>query len=189
MRLVLASGSPRRRELLSRICGDFTVFPASGVSEFDSGLPLAELPLVNALMKARAVSESFPDCLVLGADTIVELDGEIKGKPSGIEGAKKMLLELSGKTHNVISAVCLVNPSGSIECVFSETSAVTFKKLDKRIVSEYMEKVYTLDKAGAYAVQEYGDMIIEKFDGNIDNIIGLPLKKTAEALTACGFLE
>ena len=174
--MILASRSPRRKELLASCGVEFSIYDAN-VDELNagSGAALEELPEINALLKARAVALKFPAELVLGADTMVICDGEALGKPASTEDSFRMLKMLSGKTHQVITGVALLCAEKNIAEVWSEVSQVKFRTLSDEDIAGYTTLVNTLDKAGAYAIQEHGELIVEKFDGELENIIGLPL--------------
>ena len=182
MPLVLASLSPRRRELLSRLPYPFEVrsFPTREFS--DGEAPAEELPLRNAEAKARAVAERFPGAVVIGADTVIILDGRIIGKPRDAEDAFRTLAELSGRSHEVVTGVALLRLSDGVRRVWSESTVVTFRTLDPETIREYMRRVNVLDKAGSYALQEHGGMIVEKVEGDADNVVGLPLGRLAAEL-------
>ncbi|MDY6068375.1 MAG: Maf family protein [Opitutales bacterium] len=180
-KLILASKSPRR-SLLLRECGiDFeTIVP--NVREVLVAETPRRLVEQNALIKAQSVAESYPDRLVMGADTIVALGNAVFGKPKDENEALQMLKSLSGKTHSVFTAVAIVCKNKNIKKVFSRESKVSFKNLSEIEILAYIKAVYVLDKAGAYAAQEKGSMIIEKIDGDFDNVMGLPCKLVKEML-------
>lgn len=182
MPLILASLSPRRRELLSRLPYPFEVhsFPTRELS--DGELPAEELPLRNAEAKAHAVAERFPDAVVIGADTVIVLDRRIVGKPRDEADAFRTLTGLSGRSHEVVTGVALLRFADGVRRVWSESTTVTFKTLAPETINEYMKRVHVLDKAGSYALQEYGDMLIEKVEGDADNVVGLPLGRLAAEL-------
>lgn len=175
--LVLASGSPRRVELLKRLVPEFDVVVAGEVEEsHDPALSPAELTEHNARLKAVAVAASHPGRLVLGADTLVYLDGEPLGKPATEEEAASMLRRLSGRSHTVCTGVCLAGPDvGMVEC-FHDLTEVRFRRLEEPTIAEYLSKVFVLDKAGAYAIQECGEMIVEGIRGSLSIVIGLPVE-------------
>ena len=179
--LILASKSPRRVALLKEMGLSFTCHPAN-IDENISSIPLLSVPTFLAEAKAAAVAYLYPESLILGADTMISVDKKIIGKPKNLEYAKRILLELSGKKHRVITGVCLMRKLDHVRCVFEDTSVVWFKKIDKKIVQEYFSHVDPMDKAGAYAIQEHGEMIIEKVEGSINNIIGLPTEKLSKTL-------
>lgn len=182
MKLILASLSPRRRELLSRLPYPFEVRSAPTREFSDGELPAEELPLRNAENKALAVAERFPDVLVVGADTVVILDRRIIGKPRDADDAFRTLSQLAGRTHEVVTGVALLRRSDGFRRVWSESTSVTFKALTPETIREYMRRVNVLDKAGSYALQEHGDMIVAQLSGDPDNVVGLPLARLAAEL-------
>lgn len=182
MQLVLASLSPRRRELLARLAYPFEVcsFPTR---EFADGeLPAELLPMRNAEAKAAAVAERSPEAVVIGADTVIIFDGRIIGKPRNAEDAFRTLAALSGRTHEVVTGVALLRKRDGVREVWSESTAVTFKPLAPATIREYLRLVNVLDKAGSYALQEHGDMLVARVDGDPDNVVGLPLARLAARL-------
>jgi septum formation protein len=185
--IILASVSPRREQLLEQLGLEFKII-SSKVSEVKhEQLTGRETAQVNAYRKARAVSKKFPDSIVLGADTLVCLENTVFGKPESLEEAYGMLEKLSGKTHQVVTAICLLHLRGHRQRIVSETTHVTFQKLDSSKIRRYLTRVDPMDKAGAYAVQEFGDQIIERISGSKSNVIGLPLELLQRELSAfCG---
>ena len=182
MQLILASLSPRRRELLSRLGHPFTVL-SRPTREFSDGELAPELlPMRNAEAKAAAVAEEFPDAAVVGADTVIVFDGRIIGKPRDLEEAFRTLTLLSGRTHEVVTGVALLHERAGVRKVWSESTSVTFKTLAPETIREYLQRVNVLDKAGSYALQEHGEMLIELVDGDPDNVVGLPLGRLAAEL-------
>ena len=182
--LVLASASPRRVELL-RLAGlDFVVVGSDAPEIHPEEMTAQEVAQVNAYRKARVVAKKQPDALVLAADTLVYLDSRLFGKPSNLEQAYEMLEALQGKTHHVVTGLCLLHLRGRRYKVFAETTAVTFKPLDAVAIRRYLAKVNPLDKAGAYAVQEEGQSIIEKIAGSYSNVVGLPIERLTAELQA-----
>jgi len=187
VRLILASASPRRRELLSAAGFDFFI-ETSNVPEDENplGNP-CEMSLGNALSKARAVAAKNIGALVLGADTVVALEKRVFNKPKNLEEAREMLRALSGREHTVFTGVALVR-LGSKNCGngvpvsddFCETRSVAchvkFKRLDNATISRYFAHVNPLDKAGAYGIQEARDLIVESWDEPMSNIVGLPVE-------------
>ena len=177
---ILASASARRRELLMELLDDYEVTVAE-VEELSSH-PDGSHALVaaNARSKALAVAERRPEAWVLGADTIVALGDEVLGKPADLGEAEAMLRLLSGKTHEVSTGLCLVHLEAGYEETRVETSQVTFRELDDETITEYFAEVNPLDKAGAYAIQIRGELIVESFEGSRSNVIGLPLEMLGE---------
>lgn len=182
--LVLASASPRRQTLL-RQCGvQFDVVPP-GVAELDpEHLTLPELCLLNAHRKARTVAKRFPDRLVLGADTLVALGARRFGKPRDFAEAVRMLSELAGQTHEVVTGVCLLALRDHRERLFAETTRVTFRPLREDEIRAYLTAINPLDKAGAYAIQEQGDRLVADLDGSYANVVGLPVERVLAELRA-----
>lgn len=182
--LILASASPRRSELLRQIGMEFRVVTSDAPEVHYGELTAREIAQVNAYRKARAVAKKYPDSLVLGADTLVYLDTILMGKPGSLEHAYEMLEKLQGKTHEVVTAVCLLNLRNHRQKVFTEVTNVTFHPLDAVKIRRYLTKVNPLDKAGAYAIQEEGDLIVEKIAGSYTNVIGLPVERLQAELQA-----
>jgi septum formation protein len=179
--LILASASPRREELLRRMGVEFGVIPSAASELAHEQLTAMELSQVNAYRKARVVAKRSPDALVLGADTVVHLGGVLFGKPESLEAACEMLEQLQGHTHEVVTAVCLLHLREHRQKMFAESTAVTFRPLTVDEIRRYLEKINPLDKAGAYAIQEQGDLIIDKIEGSYSNVVGLPVERlTAE---------
>ena len=182
MEVVLASASPRRRELLDRILPAFDVVP-SGVDEerFDKSDPL-RFALAAAEAKAREVGEKRPAALVIAADTIVCLDREVFGKPADRAAAKAMLSRLSGRRHRVITGVVLFRKDDRRLVAGFETTYVTFRPLAPEDIRAYLDGHEFLDKAGSYAVQEVGDAFVEKLEGDYDNVVGFPVRRVRRLL-------
>jgi len=180
-RLVLASASPRRRDLLGGVGFEVIIRPAD-VEELTGGLSPRDLVLANAEMKALSVAAVTPGDLVLGADTIVVLDGEILGKPRDLAHAAEMLARLGGRVHEVLTGVCLLRGGAVSRCSFVESTRVSFRALDERIIADYLAEIDPLDKAGAYAAQEDQGRLIEQIEGSLENVIGLPVGRVLEAI-------
>jgi septum formation protein len=186
VRLLLASNSPRRRELLCAAGFLFDTVAPKVSERSDIPLTVRELTALNALRKGLAVARAHPDRIVLSADTLVSLDNEIIGKPRDCDHAAEILRLLSGKVHQVCSSVFVVHLACARSAMFHEVSQVQFRRLDKRRIAEYLAKVNPLDKAGAYAAQGYGADIIAAIKGSYSNVIGLPMEKTTAALANFG---
>jgi len=182
--LILASASPRRSELLRQLNLQFNVVASEVPEIHHDQLTALEVSQINAYRKARAVAKKFPDALVLGADTLVYLGDAFFGKPSSLEEAYRMLQCLQGQTHQVVTAICLLYLRGHRQKVFAETTAVTFRPLDAVKIRRYLNRVNPLDKAGAYAIQEDGDLIVEKVTGSYTNVVGLPVERLRLELQA-----
>jgi septum formation protein len=173
--IILASSSPRRIELLRSLGLKFNVVE-SGIEEASTHLvPVGELVERNALRKAQEVAKRFSAGLVIGADTVVWLEGKIFGKPKHIEDANRMLRELAGKTHQVYSGVAVLRVEDAEVKTAHAITDVTFRPLSDEQTARYLEMIDPLDKAGAYAIQGPGGVIVEKICGCYYNVVGLPL--------------
>jgi septum formation protein len=182
--LILASASPRRAELLRQLSLDFKVVAGDVAEVQHDQLTAREAAQVNAYRKARAVAKRFPDALVLAADTLVCLDAVVFGKPATLEAAYHMLDRLQGRTHQVVTGICLLHLRSHRQVVFAESTDVTFHPLDGVKIRRYLNLVNPLDKAGAYAIQEEGDLIVEKIAGSYTNVVGLPVERLTLELEA-----
>ena len=182
MRIILASGSPRRRELLEQMGVKFRVLSAEVEEELGQGRAARAICRRNALAKAFAVAKANPKETVLGADTLVHLGDDLLGKPASMSEARRMLGRLSGQTHQVTTACALVQ--GERRRVFSVTTRVRFRELSARQINAYLKAVLVLDKAGAYAVQEKGEWIVEAVHGSLTNVVGLPVERLGKELRA-----
>jgi septum formation protein len=180
-RIVLASGSPRRLDLLREAGFEVIVRPAD-VEELTGGLPSRALVLANAELKALRVAAAISGDLVLAADTIVVLDGEILGKPRDLGHAAEMLGRLGGRVHEVLTGVCMLRGGSAARCSFVESTRVEFRKLDEAMISTYLADIDPLDKAGSYAAQEDRGRLIERIEGSMENVIGLPVARVIEAI-------
>lgn len=183
MKILLASNSPRRKELLAGLDIDFEVKVLKGIDEsYPSSLTGGDIPLYIAEKKAAAYEALLDDdTLIITADTIVWLDGEVLGKPADEAEACNMLRKLSGKTHQVFTGVCLL--SKQLKESFSCQSDVTFCTLSDEQIAYYVNKYKPLDKAGAYGVQEWiGYVGVERIEGSYFNVMGLPVQRLSKAL-------
>jgi len=186
VQLVLASSSPRRAELLEAAGFVFETLCTS-VEEIPPGLlPPRELCSHNARLKARDGALSRPASVVLGADTIVCLGSDTLGKPGDHDDARRMLRALCGRTHEVLTGVCILD-AGSNEIIeFIEATRVTFRPVTEVNIEDYLARVHPLDKAGAYAAQEDSGALIKSIEGSFSNVVGLPVERVTEALAALG---
>jgi septum formation protein len=175
--LILASASPRRAELLRGMGLEIHALPSDAPEAHNEQLTAREISQVNAYRKARAIAKKFPDSLVLGADTLVYLDTQLFGKPSSLVDAEEMLARLQGRTHQVVTGVCLIFLRNHRQKIFAETTSVTFRPLTVTEIRSYLAKVNPLDKAGAYAIQEQGDIIVQEIFGSYSNVVGLPVER------------
>jgi septum formation protein len=185
-RIILASSSPRRKELLEQIHLEFEI-EASDYPE-NRDLKLAPVTLVRFLSreKARAVAPKYPNSIVIAADTIGVIDGHIIGKPESVADAGRMLRQLSGKTHIVITGFTVLDTSNGRELTRTVKTEVTFRKLTKTEIEAYLATGEGLDKAGAYAVQGRGAVFVKEIRGDYYNVVGLPLSALAQALKKFG---
>lgn len=142
----------------------------------------------NAALKADWVAMRRPDAIVLGADTTVYIDGAALNKPRDLDEARTMLRRLSGRTHTVFTGLAIRHSATGLRIDEGVASEVTFKVLDDAAIEAYLARVHVLDKAGAYAIQEYGELIVASHSGSWTNIVGLPLETTKQILTQCGLL-
>ncbi|MCD6359525.1 MAG: septum formation inhibitor Maf [Armatimonadetes bacterium] len=184
--MVLASVSPRRRELLRQVGFEFEVVAPEVPETQGTGEDAAELALRHARAKALAVAERTPARLVLGADTVVVLGKRILGKPAGADEAREMLRSLSGRRHEVVTAVVIAAGEAEGEArVLAEdvvVTAVTFRELSEREIEDYVACGEPMDKAGAYGIQGRGALLVARVDGCYFNVVGLPLARVGEML-------
>ena len=185
-RLLLASNSPRRRELLLEAGFDFEIFAPSVDERFEVDLTLRELTALNAIRKAMATARLRPKNIVLAADTLVTIEDHVLGKPKNKDDAVAMLQRLSGRAHEVCTSVFICHLEKMNSTSFYELSRVRFRRLTRDKIDNYLTRVDPLDKAGAYAAQGFGSEIIAKIDGSYTNVVGLPMEKTIAALTEFG---
>jgi len=187
MKIILASSSPRRRELLLRLQTPFdivlpdvdeSIIPPEGSPETYC-TTLAEL-------KANDISQHYPNNLVIGSDTIVVLDDDIMGKPEDKTMAQNMLKTLSGKTHHVYTGVCLKWTDKNIHQLFAEITMVTFRELSEDDINHYIESYPPYDKAGAYGIQDWSAIFVKEIKGCYDNVVGFPISRFYEELKKLG---
>jgi len=182
MKIVLASGSPRRSSLLKQLGFSFTVDPSDEDEIVEPGQSPEQIATGLAYKKGASVAVRHPDSLLIAADTIVVLDDEIIGKPSGTEDAKIMLQQLSGKSHMVYTGIVLLKTSSeckiAAEATFCEKTIVSFSKLSRFEIEHYVEKSNPLDKAGSYGIQDdLGCLFVEKIEGDYYNVVGFPVNR------------
>ena len=184
--LILASASPGRRELLAGLGYDFTVAPAEVTEHEAHDADPCEMVRHNAALKADWVAARHPDATVIGADTTVFIDSTVLNKPRDDAEARAMLRRLSGRTHTVFTGLAVRRLADGLKLDQGVTSEVTFKVLDEAVIELYLSRVHTLDKAGGYAIQEHGDLIVAGFTGSLTNIVGLPVDEMKQLLTQAG---
>ncbi len=185
-RLILASASPRRRILLEQLGVRFKVCPAKVEEHEEPDSCPRETVLHNARIKAEFVARQQPAELVLGSDTIVALGDEVLHKPPSLDAAYVMLSKLSGRTHTVYTGLCLRAIDAGIDEAHYVTSKVTFHSLSRDQIRHYCRIVNPLDKAGAYGIQEGRELIVDKLEGSLNNVMGLPIEFLRERLEALG---
>ena len=178
--IILASSSPRRRRLMLEAGFNFEIIVSDAEEISDKFMIPWDLTVQNAQIKASPIAQNNQEKIVIGADTVVSLDNEIFGKPSDMEEAVKMLARLSGRTHIVTTGVCIIQKEKNE--TFYVNTEVTFKPLSGKEISQYVKVINPLDKAGAYAAQDHGELIIEKYTGSFTNVVGLPMSEVKEAL-------
>jgi septum formation protein len=186
--LILASASPRRRELLAELKVAFDVVVADVIEHEDPTTDPRVMVAHNAALKADWVAARHPDAIVLGADTTVFIDGVALNKPRDGAEARSMLRQLSGRTHTVFTGLALRRSTDQLRWEDSAATEVTFKAIGDDVIEKYLSLVNTLDKAGGYGIQEHSDLIVAGYRGSLSNIVGLPLETTKQILTRCGLL-
>jgi len=180
--IILASNSPRRRELLGQIGLAFTVSPTDVDESICSGESPKDYAERLALEKARAAASRVRTGIVIAADTIVVVGGSIFGKPADAHDARRMLTELSGREHEVVTGLAVVDATSGRFSVRTSVTKVTFRTLSEREIDAYIATREPLDKAGAYGIQERGALLVEKIEGCYSNVVGLPLSLLGEML-------
>ena len=183
IRLILASASPRRRELLSQLGIPFEGGVADVTEHEDPATDPHGMVAHNAALKADWVAERNPDAVVLGADTTVFLDGHAINKPRDLDEARSMLRRLSGREHTVFTGLAVRRLSTGLRIDQGVSSQVEFKPFGDAVIKDYLLLVNTLDKAGAYSIQDHTDMIVARYSGSFSNIMGLPMEATKQILT------
>ena len=186
-KLILASGSPRRKELLTVLGLSFEVCVSEVLEDDRPELNPKDLVLNNAVMKAESVMPKFPNALVVGSDTTVSLEGRIFSKPANLDEAGAMLRALSGRWHQVYTAVSMRWKEGAYAEDFYEVSAVCFKELSQSDINSYHALVNPLDKAGAYGIQAERDRVIASIRGSFETIMGFPTEAFLHRLKERGF--
>lgn len=182
-KLILASGSPRRQQILQEAGISFSINTKDTPEDYPQDLPVEEIPSYLAWKKAKPFLTELSDETILTADTIVILAGEVIGKPENEKDACQMLKKLSGNCHTVITGVCIVNQNKKV--IFSEKSKVYFRELSNEEIAHYVNTYKPLDKAGAYGVQDWIGMVaITRIEGSFYNIMGLPIHKVLKELEA-----
>ncbi|MCM3413124.1 Maf family protein [Metabacillus litoralis] len=183
--LILASASPRRKELLELLQLPFEVIASEVEEVVDETLSPAEIVQSLAEQKATSVAENVSNAFVIGSDTLVVYEGKMLGKPKDFSEAVQMLKMLSGKTHEVYTGVCLIN-NDDVRSFYEKTS-VTFYSLTDKEIDEYVQTGEPMDKAGAYGIQGYGSLLVKEIHGDYYSVVGLPIARTKRELVTAGF--
>lgn len=183
-RLILASGSPRRKQLLERVFLSFDISVSKVNESYDESLTASEVVEILAIRKAREVAKRFPAAVVLGADTIVSSGDEILGKPTDADQAKQMLSMLSGRTHTVYTGVAIVHSERT--CRFYSKTDVIFHVLTEGEIEQYIASGEPFDKAGGYGIQGFGATLVKEIRGDYYTVVGLPVSETVRALKSFG---
>ena len=186
MAVILASTSPRRRELLALLGIDFEIIPPAAEEIPSPDLAPREQAKQFALDKALSIARRYPDDLVLGSDTVIEIDGTLVGKPRDLDDAETMLRRLRGRSHHVHTAIALIHEGAYVTVVRVETALVRMTPFMDQELGRYLATKESLGKAGAYSIQGEGARFIEKIEGDYPTIVGLPLRQTADLLKQQG---
>jgi len=182
--IVLASGSPRRKELLQGLGWTFSIVPSNVPEDFPPERPPEEGALDIARRKAEDVARNYPDALVIAADTVVVLENRVLGKPKSKEDAFSMLSQLAGRQHDVVTAIALCYRNRCL--VGAERTKVWFRSLTKEDIESYVALGESFDKAGAYGIQDKGALLVERIEGCFYNVMGLPLFRLSKMLEELG---
>ena len=185
-RIILASASPRRKELLEKIGLKFEVEPSNYAEDMHSRLSPDKLARAISLEKARVVASKHKNAIVIAADTFIVFRGKIMGKPNTEAEARKMLMRLEGKSHSVITGFTIMDTEENKVLTKSVETIIHIKNLTPEEIDAYVRSKEPLDKAGAYAIQGLGSVIVERIEGDYFNVIGLPLSALAEGLKEFG---
>jgi len=188
-KLILASASPRRRELLVQLGVPFDIVVAHVTEHEAADADPRALVSHNAALKADHVAALHPDRFVLGADTTVFVDGTVLNKPRDLDDARSMLRRLSGRTHYVFTGIALRHVSRGVRIDDGVTTEVVFRPLSDAQIDDYLSRTNPLDKAGGYGIQDHGDLIVAETRGSFTNIVGLPIEATKQILTQAGLLR
>ncbi|UOF90158.1 Maf family protein [Fodinisporobacter ferrooxydans] len=185
-RIILASGSPRRRELLEQLGLSFDVITSDVAEQFDPEMPPAEVVQFLADKKGAAVANSIKHGLVIAADTIVVIDEQILGKPDSVSSAKQMLRRLAGRTHTVYSGIAVIDAETMNKKISYRSTVVHMRELSDEEIDVYVESGEPMDKAGAYAIQGIGSTLVTSVEGCYFTVVGLPMSLLAELLWEFG---
>lgn len=186
--MILASQSPRRRELLSLITDKFSIIPAKGEEIIGENVSPSEAVKMLARQKAVEIYSEYKDETIIAADTVVAIDGEILGKPHSAENAAEMLRKLSGRRHSVFTGVCVIHHDGETD-IFAEETQVEFYPLTEREIADYVATGEPMDKAGAYGIQGRGALLVKGISGDYYNVMGLPVGRLYRVLLGRGAVD
>jgi septum formation protein len=186
MHVLLASTSPRRRELLKLLGLQFRIVPPTCEETLSPHLSPSEQTQQLAKDKAQSVANQYPQDLVIGSDTVIEIEGKLLGKPENMQEAETMLRHLRGRCHQVHTGVAIIQKCNTVSIDFVETAQVWIKPFDEHTLKTYLDTNESLGKAGAYSIQGEGAQLIEKIEGDYPTIVGLPLWRTTKALEKQG---
>ncbi|KIO62198.1 Maf family protein [Caldifermentibacillus hisashii] len=184
-RLILASSSPRRQEILKSLRASFEIITSNADESVDCNMPPEEIVMTLAERKAQTVAKENHDAFVIGADTIVVYNDRILGKPADRDDAKQMLMMLSGNTHAVFTGTCILH--GNDKEIFYEKTEVSFWELAEAEIDRYIRTGEPLDKAGSYGIQGYGAILVKSIHGDFYSVVGLPVAKLYRALKKMGY--
>ena len=187
--LVLASVSPRRKDILGQVGIPFEPAGSFVEENFDEGIKPADIVCKMAALKAGSVQNDYKNRWILGADTIVTVNAKIFGKPKDRLECRNMLLDLSGRIHSVTTGFCILDPGGKTVHLQAVTTEVAVKKLSELEIEVYIKTGEPFGKAGAYAIQGIGSFMVERINGSYTNVVGLPVYEVVEALVKYGALE
>ncbi|KAA0256882.1 septum formation protein Maf [Deferribacter autotrophicus] len=185
-KIILASGSPRRRALLSRLGINFQYVTSTIEEKLNPDKDIVDEVIRLATMKAYDVARIYDEAFIIGADTVVVCEGKVLGKPLTKENAVKMLKFLSGKKHQVITGVAVINKNAKFIKQFHDITDVYFKNLNDDLIEWYIENDEPFDKAGAYGIQGMGCLLVEKIEGSYENVVGLPVSKLFDVFKEIG---
>jgi septum formation protein len=185
-KVILASGSPRRRELMTRLGINFQYVTSTAKEDMNPETPVGDLTIKNAAMKGYDVANIYDEAFIIAADTIVACEGRIFGKPKSEDDIYDALRFLSGKKHQVTTGVAIINKRAGVCERFFRTTDVYFKNYGDGFIKWYINTDEPMDKAGSYAIQGKGCLMVEKIDGCYDNVVGLPVSELFERLVKFG---
>ena len=186
MHIVLASSSPRRRELLELLGLTFQIIPPTCEERLSPNLSPSEQTRQLARDKAQSVAAVYPQDIVIGSDTVIEIERKLLGKPENMAEAETMLRNLRGKCHQVHTGVAIIHQANTVSINFVKTARVWITSFDEHTLKTYLDTEESLGKAGAYSIQGEGAQLIDKIEGDYPTIVGLPLRRTAQVLEQQG---